>query len=55
MKAALRALAAVLAGLVASFVLIVALELFSAAVHPPPENFGGTPEEMDQFVRSLPP
>jgi hypothetical protein len=54
MKTALRALAAVFAGLLLSFILVVALEPFSAVVHPPPEDFGGTSEEMYRHVQRYP-
>jgi hypothetical protein len=54
MKAVLRNLAAVLAGLLVLFILVVAVELFSAVVHPLPEDFGGTTEEMCQHVERYP-
>src|SRR5690242_2499596 len=54
MTIALRTLAAVFAGLLLSFLLIGAVELFSAVVHPLPEDFGGTPEEMDRHVQRYP-
>lgn len=54
MKAALRALMAVFAGLLALFILVVAVELFSAVVHPLPEDFRGTTEEMCQHVEQYP-
>jgi hypothetical protein len=54
MKAVLRTLAAVLAGLLVLFILVVAVELFSAVVHPLPEDFGGTTEEMCQHVERFP-
>ena len=54
MKAALRALAAVLAGLVVTFIVLVAVELFSAVVHPLPEDYGGTTEEMCRHVERYP-
>jgi hypothetical protein len=37
-----------------AFVLLVAVELFSAVVHPLPEDFGGTMEEMCRHVESYP-
>jgi hypothetical protein len=55
MKTALRALAAVFVGLLVSFLLVVAVELFSAAVHPLPKDFGGTSEEMCRHVERYPP
>src|SRR5262249_15297636 len=54
MTTALRALAAVFAGLLVSFILVVALELFSAVVHPLPEDFQGTSEEMCRHVERYP-
>jgi hypothetical protein len=37
-----------------AFVLVVAVELISAVVHPLPEDFGGTTEEMCQHVERYP-
>jgi hypothetical protein len=54
MKAVIRTLAAVLAGLLVLFILVGAVELFSAVVHPLPEDFGGTTEEMCQHVERYP-
>ena len=54
MKAVLRTLAAVFAGLLVLFTLVVAVELFSAVVHPLPENFGGTKEEVCRHVERYP-
>jgi hypothetical protein len=54
MKAVLRTLAAVLAGLLVLFILVILVELFSAEVHPLPEDFGGTTEEMCQHVARYP-
>lgn len=54
MKAFLRMLAAVFAGLLVLFVLVVAVELFSAVVHPLPEGYGGTTEEMCRHVARYP-
>ena len=54
MKAVLRTLAAVVAGLLVLFLLVVAVELFSAVVHPLPEDFGGTTKEMCQHVERYP-
>lgn len=55
MKAALRALAAVFAGLLVSFIPVVAVELFSGVVHPFPEDFKGTSEEVCRHVERYPP
>jgi len=54
MKAVLRTLAAVLAGLLVLFKLVVAVEPFSAVVHPLPEDFGGTTEELCRHVERYP-
>lgn len=54
MKALLRTLAGVFAGLIVLFLLVIAVELFSAVVHPLPEDFGGTTEEMCQHVERYP-
>lgn len=50
MKTALRTVAGLLAGLALAFLLVVAVEMFSAVVHPVPEDFGGTTGEMCQHV-----
>jgi hypothetical protein len=55
MKTALRTVAAAVVGLIVAFALIVAVELFSAVVHPVPEDFGGTDEEMCRHVERYPP
>ncbi len=54
MKASLLIPAAVVSGLFVAFVLVVAMELFSAVVHPVPEDFGGTMEEMCLHVQRYP-
>ena len=54
MKAMLRASAAVLAGLLVLLILLIAVEFFSAVVHPLPADFGGTSEEMCQHVARYP-
>jgi hypothetical protein len=54
MKTALRTLAAVLAGLLVALVLLAAVELYSAVVHPLPEGFTGTMEEMCLHVERYP-
>lgn len=55
MKSALRNLAAVGVGMIAAFALVVAVEAFSAVVHPLPADFGGTQAEMCQHVANYPP
>jgi hypothetical protein len=53
-KAFLRVLAGVVVGVVVAFALIVAVEGFSAVVHPLPEGFGETMEEMCRHVARYP-
>ena len=50
MKTALRTLLAVAAGLALAFALVIAVELFSAVVHPVPPGFAGTMDEMRDQV-----
>ena len=54
MKFVLRFFAAVLAGLLVLFLLVAAVEFFSAVVHPFPEDFRGTTEEICQHVERYP-
>lgn len=54
MKAALQALAAVLAGLLVGFVLVIAVELFGSVAHPLPEDFDGSTEQMCRHVERIP-
>src|SRR4051812_47143314 len=54
MSVYLRNLAATLIGLFLAFVLIVAVEGFSAVVHPLPSDFGGTMDEMCRHVERYP-
>jgi hypothetical protein len=49
-----RTLAAVIAGVFVAIIMLVAIELFSAVVHPVPPDFGGTMEEMCQHVARYP-
>ncbi len=49
-----RAVGAIVAGVLVAVVLLVAVELFSAVVHPVPPDFGGTKEEMCQHVARYP-
>jgi hypothetical protein len=51
---ALRTLAGILVGTLVSFVLVVAVEFFSAVVHPLPKGFGGTMEELCRHVERYP-
>lgn len=55
MMNALRIFAAVLVGLFVALLLVIAVELFSAVVHPLPADFGGTREEMCRHVERYPP
>jgi hypothetical protein len=54
MATVLRCLAAIIAGMIVALVVVVAVELFSAAVHPVPPDFGGTMEEMCLQVERIP-
>lgn len=54
MKSALRTFVAIFAGLFLALALIVAVELFGAVVHPLPEGFEGTTEEMCRHVERFP-
>lgn len=52
--AILRTIGAVVAGLVVALVLVVGVELFSAVVHPLPESFDGSQEQMCAHVARYP-
>ena len=54
MATVLRCMAAIIAGMIVAFVVVVAVELFSAAVHPVPPDFAGTREEMCLHVERIP-
>jgi hypothetical protein len=54
MKAVLRNLAGILAGMGVAFALVIAVELFSAVAHPFPADFGGTMEETCRHVQRYP-
>jgi hypothetical protein len=54
MAKAFRVFAAIIAGMVVAFILVVAVELFSAVVHPVPPDFKGTMEEMCLHVARYP-
>lgn len=54
MKAVLLGIAGFVAGLVVSLIGIIALEIFDAAVFPPPPDFKGTYDEMCQYVAAHP-
>ncbi len=50
----LRVPGSVVVGFVVAFALVIAVELFSAVVHPFPADFSGTPEEMCRHVERYP-
>ena len=54
MKTVLRTFAAVVTGLLVLFVLLIAVEFFSAVVHPFPEGFKETTEEICRHVERYP-
>jgi hypothetical protein len=54
MATVFRCMAAIIAGMIVALVVVVAVELFSAAVHPVPPDFGGTMEEMCLHVERIP-
>ena len=47
-------MAAIIAGMIVALVVVVGVELFSAAVHPVPPDFTGTMEEMCLHVERYP-
>ncbi|MDB5389200.1 MAG: hypothetical protein JWM11_4846 [Planctomycetaceae bacterium] len=55
MRPFLRTVLSTVAGLITALLLLIAVEGFSAVVHPVPEGFGSTPEEMCQHVANYPP
>ena len=54
MPTAFRVVAAIAAGMTVAFILVVAVELFSAVVHPVPPDFNGSMEEMRLHVARYP-
>jgi hypothetical protein len=54
MVTAFRAVGSILAGLALALVLVIAVELVSAVVHPTPPDFTGTMEEMCKHVERYP-
>jgi hypothetical protein len=54
MKTTLRTIAATLVGLVLVFALVIAVEVFSSVVHPLPEDFDGSQQQMCQHVERYP-
>lgn len=54
MATVFRCTGAIAAGMLIAFVLVVAVEFFSAIVHPLPADFKGTMDEMCQHVARYP-
>ena len=54
MATVFRAAGAIVAGMLVAFILVVAVELFSAVAHPVPPDFGGTMDEMCKHVERYP-
>jgi hypothetical protein len=54
MKTALRTLLGVVTGMALALVLVIAVEVFSAVVHPVPPGFTDTMDEMCQHVARYP-
>jgi hypothetical protein len=54
MAAALRGIAAIIAGIIVALIFVVAVEWFSAVIHPIPAGFSGTMEEMCLHVARYP-
>src|SRR5215475_13280942 len=50
----IRCIAGFIAGIIGAFVGVIAMEFFSAVVHPVPEDFKGTQEEMSLHVEHYP-
>ena len=55
MAIVIRCMAAIFAGMIVALVMVVAVEAFSAVVHPVPPDFKGTKEEMCLHVERYPP
>ena len=54
MASVFRAAGAIVAGMLVAFILVVAVELFSAVVYPVPPDFDGTMDEMCKHVERYP-
>lgn len=54
MATVFRVVVAILAGIMTSFVLVVAVEVFSSVVHPLPADFDGTTDAMCEHVANYP-
>ena len=50
MAAAVRVIGSIIAGFMLALILVIAIELISAVIHPVPPDFKGTQEEMCQHV-----
>ena len=53
-RSKIRSVASVILSLLLAFVLVIAVEGFSAVVHPFPPGFNGTPDEMYEHVARYP-
>jgi hypothetical protein len=54
MRQALRVVLSIATGLVVALVLVIAVEMLSAIVHPLPPDFGGSEDELCEHVRRYP-
>ncbi len=54
MATVFRVVGAIVVGMFVAFILVIAVEFFSAIVHPLPADFGGTTEEMCKHVERYP-
>ena len=54
MATLLRSIGAIFAALLVAFLMVMGVELFSSVVHPLPEDFTGSMEEMCQHVANYP-
>ena len=54
MFTAFRAVCSILAGVALALVLVIAVELVSAVIHPVPPDFTGTMDEMCKHVERYP-
>lgn len=54
MRSIFQSLGSVILGLIVAFVLIIAIELFSAVVHPLPDGFDYTTDALNQHVANYP-
>ncbi len=54
MATLLRSIGAIIAGMAVAFILVIAVEAFSAVVHPLPADFDGSMEQMCEHVARYP-